>query len=163
MDFDGVWEQIWYEPWKVLIFLVFTRFWLHLIWLHEWKIIGLHNVFGGRTNVRVRNTYDGAWNAWFSRVSVGNWVFLYVCGMVKMTWLYRIYWYSSICSEIDSSVEYYVNQYVRKKYYVNQIWKCLKMPIFKGLLMFMKICMYYAIPSSMIGNENSLVSKLFYL
>ena len=49
-----------------------------------------------------------------------------------------------------------------KRYYVNQTEKWLEMPIFKGLLMFMAVCVYYAIPSSMIGNKNSLVSKLFY-
>lgn len=35
------------------------------------------------------------------------------------------------------------------------------MPIFKGLLMFMAVCMYYAIPSSIVRNKNSLVNKLF--
>ena len=36
------------------------------------------------------------------------------------------------------------------------------MPIFKGFLMFVAVCVYYVIPSSMIGNKNSLVIKLFY-
>ena len=35
------------------------------------------------------------------------------------------------------------------------------MPIFKGFLMFVAVCVYYVIPSSMIGNTNGLVSKLF--
>ena len=78
-----------------------------------------------------------------------------------MTWLYITYWYSSICSEIDSSMEYYVNQYVGKIYYVNQTKKWLEMPIFKGFLMFMADTTQCVDLSSMIGKENSLVSKLF--